>query len=401
MKRFAYKGRTREGKGVQGYIEVENRELAAAKLRQQGYIITSLREAPKSTTLTLLESKGPLKPKYLAIFCRQFAIMLGTGLSLVNSLQLLEEQSLEKRLSKSLTAIRLDVAGGSSFTKSLEKHKGLFPNVFVHLVEAGEIAGALPEVLDRLAVYYEREDELRKKISEALMYPAIITGVSVLMVFVLLFFVLPMLVNNFASFGIEPPLITQRVLAVRDWLAEFWYVALAVFILLIFLGRFYFNTQIGRAQKDAVKLKIPVIGQLQQMVIFSRFCRTLALLLNSGISTVESLGVLERLIDNTVIRRALTEARQGVERGQGISTPLEDHWVFPKMLVQMIAVGEETGNLETVLNQLADFYDREVNYAVASFTKLLEPAVMLVLAVVVLFILISVYLPMMQMVTAF
>jgi len=188
---------------------------------------------------------------------------------------------------------------------------------------------------------------------------------------------------------------------VRDWLAEYWYIALGIVVLLVVLGRLYLKTQTGRAQKDTVSLKIPVIGQLQQMVIYSRFCRTLALLLNSGISMVESLGILERLIDNTVIRRALTHARQGVERGQGISTPLEDHWVFPKMLVQMIAVGEETGNLEAVLSQLADFYDREVNFAVASFTKLLEPAVMLVLAVVVLFILLSVYLPMMQMVTAF
>jgi len=401
MKRYTYKGKTRQGKGIQGTIEVENREIAVTRLREQGYIITSLKEVPKSTTLSILEPKGEVKPKYLAILCRQFAIMLGTGLALVNSLQLLAEQSMEKRLSKALNDVRLDVASGSSFTRALEKHRALFPNVFIHLIEAGEIAGALPEVLDRLADYYEREDELRKKISEALMYPAIITGVSVLMVFILLFFVLPMLVNNFAGFGIEPPAMTQAVLNARDWMVSYWYVALAIAILLIFLGRMYLRTPTGTHQKDKARLAIPIIGELQKMVIFSRFCRTLGLLLNSGISMVQSLGILERLIDNTVVQKALVQARQGVERGQGISVPLSEHPAFPKMLVQMIAVGEETGNLEKVLAQLADYYDREVNFAVASFTKLLEPAVMLVLAVVVLFILISVYLPMMQMVTMF
>ena len=276
---------------------------------------------------------------------------------------------------------------------------GAVPDVFIHLVEAGEVAGALPEVLDRLAVYYEREDELRKKISDALMYPTIVTVVAVTMVFVLLFFVLPMLVRNFTSFGVEPPALTQAVLNGRDWMVAHWYVVLGGILLAYILLRMYLQTPRGRRQKDALKLSLPAVGELQKMVVFSRFCRTLGLLLNSGISMVHSLSILERLIDNTVISEALGQARLGVERGHGISAPLSNHPVFPKMLVQMIAVGEETGNLEKVLTQLSDYYDREVNFAVASLTKLLEPAVMLVLAVVVLFILLSVYLPMMQMVT--
>lgn len=399
MKRFAYQARTRDGRSVRGVVEVETRELAVAQLRNQGYVVTALREAPKAATTSLFEARGPIKPKFLAIFCRQFAIMIGTGLSLVNSLQILAEQVLEKRLSKALDSIRLDVASGSSFTKALEKHRGLFPNVFIHLVEAGEMAGALPEVLDRLAVYYEREDELRKKISDALMYPTIVTVVAVTMVFVLLFFVLPMLVRNFTSFGVEPPALTQAVLNGRDWMVAHWYVVLGGILLAYILLRMYLQTPRGRRQKDALKLSLPAVGELQKMVVFSRFCRTLGLLLNSGISMVHSLSILERLIDNTVISEALGQARLGVERGHGISAPLSNHPVFPKMLVQMIAVGEETGNLEKVLTQLSDYYDREVNFAVASLTKLLEPAVMLVLAVVVLFILLSVYLPMMQMVT--
>lgn len=220
------------------------------------------------------------------------------------------------------------------------------------------------------------------------------------MVLVLLFVVLPMLVRNFASFGVETPAITMAVLNARDWTVQHWYVVVGLIIALILLWRYWVSTPPGRRMRDRALLALPAVGKLQKMVIFSRFCRTLALLLNSGIAMIPTLQVLERLMDNVVVKKAVQEASRGVERGEGISAPLSQHRVFPEMLVQMVSVGEETGNLETVLNQLADFYDREVNFKVASLTKLLEPVVMLVLAVVVAFILISVYLPMMQMVTA-
>ena len=398
MIRYAYTGRSRSGKAVKGFIEAENEGEARTQLRQEGYIVTSLKAAREP--IALFQKRVKLKAKHLALFCRQFAIMLSTGLSLVRALGLLEEQAAEPGFSKVLQSIRLDVASGTAFTRTLEKHRDVFPHVFIHLVEAGEVSGTMPEVLERLATYYEREDELRKKISEALMYPAIITSVSFVMVIVLLFVVLPMLVKNFAGFGVETPAITLAVLNSRDWMVSHWYVVVGLIAALIMGWRYWVRTKPGRWMRDSVLLSVPVLGEMQKMVICSRFCRTLALLLNSGIAMIPTLQILERLMDNVVVKKALDEARHGVERGEGISQPLGNHKVFPAMLVQMVAVGEETGNLETVLVQLADYYDREVNFTVASFTKLLEPAVMLVLAVVVLFILISVYLPMMQMVTA-
>ncbi len=398
MIRYAYTGRSRTGKTVKGFIEAENEAAARLQLREQGHIVTSLKAAREP--LTLFQPKVRFKAKHLALFCRQFAIMLSTGISLVKALEVLEGQAPEPAFAKVLRSIRLDVASGTAFTKALDKHREVFPHVFIHLVEAGEISGALPEVLDRLAIYYEREDELRKKISDALMYPAIISSVSVVMVFVLLFVVLPMLVSNFASFGVETPAITMAVLNARDWMVEHWYVVVGAIVALVLGLRYWVRTKPGRWMRDSLLLRLPVLGELQKMVIFSRFCRTLALLLNSGIAMLPTLQILERLMDNVVVKRAVLGARQGVERGEGISSPLGEYKVFPTMLVQMVSVGEETGNLETVLVQLADYYDREVNFAVSSFTKLLEPIIMLVLAVVVLFILISVYLPMMQMVTA-
>lgn len=398
MIRYAYTGRSRTGKTVKGVIVAENEAAARQQLREQGNIVTSLKAVREPTVL--FQRKIKLKAKYLALFCRQFSIMLSTGVSLVKALEVLEGQAEEPAFAKVLQTVRLDVASGTAFTKALEKHKEVFPNVFIHLVEAGELAGAMPEVLERLALYYEREDELRKKVSEALMYPTIISVVSVAMVLVLLFVVLPMLVSNFASFGVQTPPITMAVLNARDWMVERWYVVLAIIIALMLAYRYWVRTKPGRYIRDSILLKLPVLGELQKMVIFSRFCRTLALLLNSGIAMLPTLQILERLMDNAVIKRAVQGATRGVERGEGISPSFGEFKAFPNMLVQMVSVGEETGNLETVLVQLADYYDREVNFSIASFTKLLEPVIMLVLAVVVLFILLSVYLPMMQMVTS-
>lgn len=398
MLRFAYKGRNQSGQAVSGVIQAASEVAAASQLRKDGFIVTSVKEVKEP--IRLFQSKVNLKAKHLALFCRQFAIMLGTGLTLVNALELLEEQAIDASFGQVLQTVRLDVASGTAFTKALEKHRKVFPHMFIHLVEAGEVSGSLPEVLDRLAIYYEREDELRKKIAEASMYPAIIISVSLVMVLVLLFAVLPMLVNNFAGFGVEIPAITRAVLGGRDWAVRNWYVVVGIIIAIVLGLRYYVTTKPGRLMKDSIQLALPVVGEMQKMVIFSRFCRTLSLLMDSGISMLNTLQILERLLDNVVVKRAMREAIIGVERGQGISVPLGEHKVFPKMLLQMIQVGEETGNLETILVQLADYYDREVNFAVASFTKLLEPMMMLVLGVVVLFILMSIYLPMMQMVSA-
>ncbi|MFY9420379.1 MAG: type II secretion system F family protein, partial [Limnochordia bacterium] len=290
MIRYAYSGRSKAGKVMRGVIEAENEAAARAQLRQDGLIVTSLRTARE--TRSLFQGRVRLKAKHLSLFCRQFAIMLSTGLSLVKALGLLENQAAEPGFASVLQTIRLDVASGSSFTRALEKHRAVFPNVFIHLVEAGEVSGTLPEVLDRLASYYEREDELRKKISEAMMYPAIISSVAVVMVLVLLFVVLPMLVRNFASFGVETPAITMAVLNARDWTVQHWYVVVGLIIALILLWRYWVSTPPGRRMRDRALLALPAVGELQKMVIFSRFCRTLALLLNSGIAMIPTLQVL-------------------------------------------------------------------------------------------------------------
>ncbi|MGB4426261.1 MAG: type II secretion system F family protein [Limnochordia bacterium] len=401
MAKYIYRARDLQGKQIRGTYEGESQDAVLTALKSRGLIVTQIQEAPQSafSSLSRPVSRKPVKAKILAILARQFAIQLEAGVSLIASLQLLEEQSLDKRLTEALRTIRLDIASGSSFTDAINKHRSVFPHEFIHLVEAGELAGELPAVFNQLAAYYEKEDELAKKVSEALMYPAIVATVAVIMVFVLIFFVLPMLIGNFTAFGVQPPKITQLVLDFRNFTVEYWYFVLALLTALIILVAFYFRTEHGKALKDRINLRLPVIGNLNRMVIFSRFCRVMGMLLNSGISMVKALEIVERLIANRIVNQALRDARQAVEKGQGLTEPLKRHPVFPAMLVQMVAVGEETGNLERTLIHLSNYYDNEVNYAVGSFTKVLEPLVMLVLAVVVTFIVISVYLPMMQMIT--
>jgi len=401
MAKYIYRARDLQGKQIRGTYEGESQDAVLTALKSRGLIVTQIQEAPQSafSSLSRPVSRKPVKAKILAILARQFAIQLEAGVSLIASLQLLEEQSLDKRLTEALRTIRLDIASGSSFTDAINKHRSVFPHEFIHLVEAGELAGELPAVFNQLAAYYEKEDELAKKVSEALMYPAIVATVAVIMVFVLIFFVLPMLIGNFTAFGVQPPKITQLVLDFRNFTVEYWYFVLALLTALIILVAFYFRTEHGKALKDRINLRLPVIGNLNRMVIFSRFCRVMGMLLNSGISMVKALEIVERLIANRIVNQALLDARQAVEKGQGLTEPLKRHPVFPAMLLQMVAVGEETGNLERTLIHLSNYYDNEVNYAVGSFTKVLEPLVMLVLAVVVTFIVISVYLPMMQMIT--
>lgn len=397
MSKFMYKARDSQGKLVKGSIDMDSKEEVLASLRSKGLIVTQLKAVSQNKLSFAVTSRKTVKNKLLALLARQLAIQLEAGVSLIASLQILAEQSQDKRLAQALDTIRLDISSGSSLTSAISKHKTIFPHEFIHLVEAGELAGELPTVFNQLATYYEKMDELQKKVSQAMLYPMLIGVVAVIVVFVLIYLVLPMLSNNFASLGVQLPVITQKVLDFRQFTIKYWYYIMFIIILCSIMIHIYSKTDHGRYLRARITLSLPIIGNLTKMVIFSRFCRVLSMLLNSGISMVRALRIVERLIDNRVINPALHEARLAVEKGQGLTEPLRRHSVFPAMLVQMIAVGEETGNLDKTLVHLANYYDGEVNYAVTALTKVLEPLVILVLAVVVCFIVMSVYLPMMQM----
>lgn len=399
---YAYQVRDRTGKSRQGVLEAESRDEAAEKLRSEGYYITSLRERKGRKallSLSLTGGKGRIKFASLMLLCRQLSTMVAAGVPVVAALQLLEGQLPDRRLRASLSRVRRSVSGGTSVAEAL-REEGVFPRLFVNMVETGEETGNLDVVLQRLADYYENEDRLRKGVKQAMMYPAVVSTIAFVMVLVILFFVLPTFVDMFSGMGVELPLITRIVIMVRDFIVQNFLFLCGGVLALVLAFVYVRSTERGRLVLGRLILKLPIAGGIVSRVAFSRFSRTFGLLLASGIPVVRSLEIVKRVVANAAIERDLEELRSAVEGGGGMATSLKKARTFPPMLRQMIEVGEETGSLDTVLEHVAAYYDREVDNTVKNLTSLIEPVIMAVLALVVLVIALSVVLPMFQMTTS-
>ncbi len=400
---FDFKVRDNMGRLVVGTLEGDNEMAVVTKLVNDGYFIISVtpRKEEEPPFAWLSKKKSRLKAKSLAIFCRQFSIMLKTGLSVVACLKILSEETSHKELKGGLEEIRKDVISGSSLTSAMGRYPNLFPKLFVYMMEVGEATGNLQVILERLAEYYEREDAIRRKIQEATMYPIMIAVVAVIVTITLVFFVLPKFILIYKDLGIQLPLPTRIVLGLQSIVANYWFVGVALLALLYFAFKKFASTERGTRWIDKQLLRIPVIGGFVEKVIVSRFSRTLSLLVNSGIPMIDSLDIVKNVVVNTVISNGVLIVKEGVIRGQGITEPLRRANIFPSMLIQMIAVGEETGTLDVVLDQVADFYDLEVDHGVRTLTLFIEPIVILLLAVVVVFIAASVLTPMLGLLDAF
>lgn len=400
---YQYRGWDRFGKPVRGTVEVEDSQdldRVAWRLRIQGLFVTSLepmREQAPFFSLSFSRTR-PLKPKELAVFCRQFAIMLSTGMSVVAALRVLAPQQQKDGVRRALERVIRRVSGGGHLSAAFRRTRGIFPRVFVDMLEVGEKTGNLPEVLERLSVFYEREAKMRGDIRQAMMYPTVVLAFAVVAVGAILFIVLPIFADMFADFGAELPWITRAVLGVRDTIARYYMIIVPSVVLVAWGGGRWLNTEAGRMMTDGLALRLPIVGALVSRIIFSRFARTLSLLFSSGISMGESLASCQRVVGNRVVARDIAKARDEMQQGRGLAEPLRESKVFPPMLVEMINVGEETGDLDKVLSQVSNFYDQEVEQTVAALSSVLEPIIMVFLAVIVAIVLASVFLPMFQIV---
>lgn len=397
---FEYKARDRAGKMVSGVIEADSQEMAARRLRQDGYFIVQL--GPKSKTsvkslLTMdLTASAKLRSKALAIFARQFAVMSRTGLPIVTCLELLASNTINRNLKEALVRVRRSVTTGNSLADALG-NESIFPSMFVNMVAAGEFAGTLEEVLTETSNYYERQDKMQKQIQQATLYPMIVLTFAFLMVFVVLFVVLPRFAGIYAQFGAELPVFTQVILNIRDWFVEVWYVLAIIAVLLSVLIKRYYATKTGKEKIDGLLLKIPLIGGILSRVSLSGFCRSLSLMVRSGISMVDSLEVTAKVISNSAVVADILKAKEGVKQGQGLAVSFSGARATPLLVKQMIEVGEEAGDLPSTLEYLAEFYDDEIEYLVANLTALLEPFMIFVVAILVAIIAFSIVLPMFQM----
>ncbi|HET58493.1 MAG TPA: type II secretion system F family protein [Deltaproteobacteria bacterium] len=398
MPTYSYKAISQSGSAVSGVIEADSVKTAELMLNNQGFIPSKVEEARQGglgyffqkITLRLT----PVKTEEIILMTRQLRTMLAAGLSMMQMLDILENQVQNERLKNMIAAISMDIKTGSSLTDAFRKHENILTPLYVNMLHAGEASGTLTEVLERLIYLLEHENKVKSDIKGALQYPKIVVGALGIAFFVLLTFVIPTFVGIFASAGLELPLPTKIALGLYHLLSNYWYVFIIVIIAGIVAYRQYMKTTAGRLVRDSLLLRVPVIGPLMQKAAMSRFASIFSILQASGISVLVSLDILVGTIGNEAIAREFRRIKSLLEEGRGLSSPLRSAKYFTPMVVDMVAVGEETGALDEMLHQVAVHYDDEVEFAVKRLSAALGPILIVGLAVVVGFFALSIFLPM-------
>ena len=400
MATFAFSGRTRAGQTIRGERAAETMELAVAALRREQILVTQITPAKEKAAKAAAGPKDKaVKAKNLAIFTRQFSVMIDAGLPLVQCLEILGNQEEDKNFSAVILSTRAEVESGASLADAMRKHPKAFDALFTNMIAAGEAGGILDTILKRLAVYIEKAVKLKGQVKSAMIYPVAVIVIATVVVGVILWKVIPTFANLFAGLGAELPLPTRVVIALSNNLVRFGPFLLLGLGAAAYGVKAYYGTNGGRKAIDAMMLKLPILGQLLRKIAVARFCRTLSTLLASGVSILEALDITARTSGNAVIEDAILTTRKSIERGETIAGPLRETNVFPSMVVQMIGVGEATGAQDTMLGKIADFYEEEVDVAVAGLLTLLEPIMIAFLGGIVGGIVIAMYLPIFDLIS--
>ena len=398
MPSFVWKGRTRTGALQEGVLLADDRRAAEAILRRQQISVTNLKEKRREIPLLPRLPRG-ISQKRIAIFTRQFSVMLDAGLPLVQCLEILGSQEENPRFAGILEQVRNDVESGASLAEAMRKHPKAFDNLYVSMIEAGEAGGILDVILQRLSNYIEKAVRLKNQVKSAMIYPVTIIVIAVLVVLVILLKVIPVFEQLYAGLGGQMPALTRFVLWMSRTTGRYFWLIAGVFIAGgVFITRWY-KTEHGRHVLDGLMLKTPIIGMLIRKVAVARFCRTLATLTVSGVPILDGLEITAKTAGNAIIEDAILATRKAVEEGKTISEPLAQTKVFPPMVVQMINVGEQTGALDQMLSKIADFYEEEVDTAVAGLMKLIEPLMIVILGIMIGGIVASMYLPLYSFIT--
>ena len=399
MATFAFSGRTRAGQNVSGERAADNMDAAVALLRREQILVTQITPAKEKAAAQNKVKDKAVAAKNLAIFTRQFSVMIDAGLPLVQCLEILGNQEEDKNFSKIILSTRGEVESGASLADAMRKHPKAFDALFTNMIAAGEAGGILDTILQRLAVYIEKAVKLKGQVKSAMIYPVAIIVIAAVVVALILWKVIPTFANLFAGLGAELPLPTRVVIALSNNLVRFGPFLIAGLAAAGYGFKVYYGTPGGRRTIDAVTLKLPILGLLLRKIAVARFCRTLSTLLASGVSILEALDITARTSGNAVVEDAILTTRKSIERGETIAAPLRETNVFPSMVVQMISVGEATGALDTMLSKIADFYEEEVDVAVAGLLTLLEPVMIALLGGVVGGIVIAMYMPIFDLIS--
>jgi type IV pilus assembly protein PilC len=377
-------------------LVADTKDAVIAALRRQQIVVTAVKEKGKEIAVPKWGGKVP--PQMVAVFTRQFSVMIDAGLPLVQCLEILGSQQDHKAFKRALIQVRQDVESGSNLADSMRKHPKIFNDLYTNMVAAGEAGGILDTILQRLATYIEKAVKLNSQVKSAMIYPVAVISIACIVVTIILWKVIPVFASLFAGLGAQLPLPTIIVIHLSHFIGDYWWLIGGLLFGGSYFLRKYHETYKGKRVLDGILLKMPVMGMLMRKIAVARFCRTLATLTSSGVPILDGLQITARTAGNAVIEDAIMATRKSVEEGKTISEPLGDTDVFPPMVVQMIAVGEQTGALDTMLTKIADFYEDEVDVAVAGLMKLLEPLLIAFLGVAIGGIVIAMYMPMFSLI---
>jgi type IV pilus assembly protein PilC len=402
MPTFAYSGRTRTGQTIAGEHVADTMDAAVAALRRDQIMVTRI-DAAKAAKGKEAKAKAPkgksVPAKNLAIFTRQFSVMIDAGLPLVQCLEILGRQEPNKHFAAAILKVREDVEAGAALADAMKRHPKTFDALYANMIAAGEAGGILDTILKRLAVYIEKAVKLKGEVKSAMIYPVAVIVIAVLVVGAILWKVIPTFASLFQGLGAQLPLPTRVVIALSDGIVAYGWIVLVVIGLIGWAIKSYYATEGGRRMIDRLLLKTPILGGILRKVAVARFCRTLSTLLASGVPILDGLDITARTAGNAIVEDAIQTTRSGIERGETVSGPLRETNVFPSMVVQMINVGETTGALDAMLSKIADFYEEEVDTAVAGLLTLMEPVMIAFLGVVVGGIVIAMYMPIFDLIS--
>nr|WP_320050584.1 type II secretion system F family protein [uncultured Desulfuromonas sp.] len=395
MAKFSWEGKVRDGKVQKGEMEAPSEAIVRAQLRRQGIMPSKVKEKGKGMDMDIkipgFEPK--VTTKDLVVFTRQFATMIDAGLPLVQCLEILSSQQENSTFKRILLSVKEDVESGSTFADALRKHPKAFDDLFVNLVAAGEVGGILDTILNRLAAYIEKAMKLKKQVKSAMTYPTTVVAIATIVIGVILVFVIPAFEKMFSDFGGALPTPTQIVINMSNFVQDYILVIIGAIIVAIFGFKKVYATQKGRDFIDDWALKAPIFGVLIRKVAVAKFTRTLGTMVSSGVPILDGLDIVSKTAGNRTVEKAIMKVRQSISEGNTIAEPLTKSGVFPPMVCQMIAVGEQAGSIDTMLNKIADFYDDEVDDAVSNLTAMMEPLLMLFLGTTVGGLVIAMYLP--------
>ncbi|ART77469.1 type II secretion system protein F [Sutcliffiella horikoshii] len=393
MPRFTYTGRNTAGKQT-GSITSSSRREAFVMLKEKGIRVMNLEEVPESIFTKEITIGNPVKLRDFVIFLRQFSTLIRAGISVVDATNVLAQQTSSKALKRVLFDVEEEMKQGNPLSEAAAKHPKVFSTMFINMIKAGEASGALDDTLDRLATQFEKQNETRQKIVSALTYPLVLGVIAIGVVIFLLVGVVPTFVAMFSDFGADLPLITRFVLGASEWMQSFWWLFLLI-VLAIVMGLMAMNKQKQtKYYIDYALLRIPIFGPLLQKAVIARLTRTLSSLFSSSVPILQAISIVEKIVENEVIARVLAASKIELEKGESLTGPMKDHWAFPPLVTQMITIGESTGSLDSMLDKIAEFYEKEVDYATDRLKSLIEPLMIVVLAVIVGTIVTSILVPM-------